>query len=243
MQGDPGSVWERSVHQHGRQLQVRVPHRLRVQRQAVDLRRYSKAPKCKIQTPSLWTRPQISVSKPRPSLSLVDIDECQNGPVCQQNAACLNLPGSYRCECKPGYRSSPTGQCLGKAAVMIDKEPWGALSSYSTWWPDSSEVIQKTRSRIREETRMPLSYRRMTLWMLASSKPSYQTQSCETLWPSRSVVKDKEAARWRSGWGGVLQGGLVIEGKRMWSMCVKLLDVCCCISETCHCQSSPISKC
>lgn len=43
-----------------------------------------------------------------------DIDECQNGPVCQQNAACQNLPGSYRCECKPGYRFTSTGQCLGK---------------------------------------------------------------------------------------------------------------------------------
>lgn len=45
---------------------------------------------------------------------LLDIDECQNGPVCQQNAACLNLPGSFRCDCKPGYRFTPTGQCLGK---------------------------------------------------------------------------------------------------------------------------------
>ncbi|TKS69600.1 Fibrillin-1 MP340 [Collichthys lucidus] len=43
---------------------------------------------------------------------VIDIDECQNGPVCQQNAACLNMPGSYRCECKPGYRFTSTGQCL-----------------------------------------------------------------------------------------------------------------------------------
>lgn len=50
---------------------------------------------------------------------LLDIDECQNGPVCQQNAACLNMPGSYRCECKPGYRFTPTGQCLGKPAVVV----------------------------------------------------------------------------------------------------------------------------
>lgn len=56
-------------------------------------------------------------------LSLSDIDECQNGPVCQQNAACLNLPGSYRCECKPGYRFTPTGQCLGKDVVLIRYGP------------------------------------------------------------------------------------------------------------------------
>lgn len=39
VQGNPRSVWEWRVHQHGWQLQVRVPHRLRLQRQAVDLRR------------------------------------------------------------------------------------------------------------------------------------------------------------------------------------------------------------
>lgn len=53
------------------------------------------------------------------SLLLSDIDECQNGPVCQQNADCLNLPGSYRCECKAGYRFTPTGQCLGKDVLVI----------------------------------------------------------------------------------------------------------------------------
>uniref|UniRef100_A0A3P9NTP2 Fibrillin-1 n=1 Tax=Poecilia reticulata TaxID=8081 RepID=A0A3P9NTP2_POERE len=48
------------------------------------------------------------------SLRTPDIDECQNGPVCQQNADCLNMPGSYRCECKAGYRFTPTGQCLDR---------------------------------------------------------------------------------------------------------------------------------
>ncbi|KAL0167415.1 hypothetical protein M9458_035637, partial [Cirrhinus mrigala] len=42
------------------------------------------------------------------------IDECQNGPVCQQNALCLNVPGSFRCECKPGYRQTPTQQCVDR---------------------------------------------------------------------------------------------------------------------------------
>lgn len=43
VQGNPRSVWEWSVHQHDWQLQVWVPHWLHLQRQAVDLRRYSKA--------------------------------------------------------------------------------------------------------------------------------------------------------------------------------------------------------
>lgn len=59
---------------------------------------------------------------------MLDIDECQNGPVCQQNAACLNMPGSYRCECKPGYRFTSTGQCLGKAGYQL-KEVKGVNST------------------------------------------------------------------------------------------------------------------
>ncbi|TRY90178.1 hypothetical protein DNTS_033362 [Danionella cerebrum] len=45
---------------------------------------------------------------------VTDIDECQNGPVCQQNAVCLNVPGSFRCECKPGYRQTSTQQCVDR---------------------------------------------------------------------------------------------------------------------------------
>lgn len=114
------------------------------------------------------------------SLLLLDIDECQNGPVCQQNAACLNMPGSYRCECKAGYRFTPTGQCLGKAAVVIsyglqrDKKVSAALRLYSTllvwsmfvtvhsanrglvssYWPqgDYTQLVE-TLSSIREKIR------------------------------------------------------------------------------------------
>lgn len=45
-----------------------------------------------------------------------DIDECQNGPVCQENARCQNIAGSYRCDCKPGYRFISSGRCVGTAA-------------------------------------------------------------------------------------------------------------------------------
>lgn len=37
VQGNPRSLWEWSVYQHGWQLQVRVPHRFHLQRQAADL--------------------------------------------------------------------------------------------------------------------------------------------------------------------------------------------------------------
>lgn len=78
-----------------------------------------------------------------PALVVLDIDECQNGLVCQQNAACLNLPGSYRCDCKPGYRFTPTGQCLGKAVtastdgpgrteMLVLQAPWVGMGSVNS---------------------------------------------------------------------------------------------------------------
>ena len=38
---------------------------------------------------------------------LTDIDECALDLArCAPNSQCVNTPGSYRCDCKPGYRSS-----------------------------------------------------------------------------------------------------------------------------------------
>ena len=33
---------------------------------------------------------------------LTDINECTNSP-CKNGATCVNLQGSYRCDCKSGY--------------------------------------------------------------------------------------------------------------------------------------------
>ena len=35
-------------------------------------------------------------------MSLSDVDECTIGGVCDNNAKCLNLFGSYHCECNGG---------------------------------------------------------------------------------------------------------------------------------------------
>lgn len=44
-----------------------------------------------------------------------DVDECATGESpCQQNADCINIPGSYRCKCTRGYKLSPGGACVGK---------------------------------------------------------------------------------------------------------------------------------
>ena len=35
-------------------------------------------------------------------LYITDINECSNNP-CKNGATCVNLQGSYRCDCKSGY--------------------------------------------------------------------------------------------------------------------------------------------
>ncbi|MEQ2157826.1 hypothetical protein GOODEAATRI_005790 [Goodea atripinnis] len=43
------------------------------------------------------------------------IDECNSGDnLCQRNANCINIPGSYRCECSQGFTLSPGGACLDR---------------------------------------------------------------------------------------------------------------------------------
>ena len=49
-----------------------------------------------------------------------DIDECLQGSNnCHDNAICINLMGSYRCECKPGY-SGNGFICIGKLLIVHD---------------------------------------------------------------------------------------------------------------------------
>lgn len=37
-------------------------------------------------------------------LTCVDVDECLQSP-CEHH--CINIPGSYYCSCKPGFRPRP----------------------------------------------------------------------------------------------------------------------------------------
>lgn len=68
-----------------------------------------------------------------------DVDECQvhNGG-CQHR--CVNTPGSYFCECKPGFRLHADGRtCLGKQSPNLSRPPTllgvlrfrGSLHSYT----------------------------------------------------------------------------------------------------------------
>ncbi|NXJ85897.1 NID2 protein, partial [Trogon melanurus] len=53
------------------------------------------------------------------SLLLADVDECAEGlSQCGPFAVCLNAPGTYRCECRDGYRPAEDGQaCVPLAPV------------------------------------------------------------------------------------------------------------------------------
>ena len=42
-------------------------------------------------------------------ISSLDIDECVGSP-CKNGATCQNIPGSHKCNCKPGF----TGRDCGK---------------------------------------------------------------------------------------------------------------------------------
>ncbi|KAF7241491.1 Fibrillin-1 [Varanus komodoensis] len=69
----------------------------------------------KLKEENVFQKCYASVLSPVTHANLAsDIDECQNGHVCQQNADCINTPGSYRCDCKPGYRFTPVGRCVDR---------------------------------------------------------------------------------------------------------------------------------
>lgn len=48
--------------------------------------------------------------------TFTDVDECQhegdlNGHHCHSNTKCVNTPGSYECECLPGYKQVDKFNC------------------------------------------------------------------------------------------------------------------------------------
>ena len=47
-----------------------------------------------------------------------DINECSDPSRCFKNSNCVNLPGSYRCDCNSGY-TLKGGQCRGTDQRII----------------------------------------------------------------------------------------------------------------------------
>lgn len=49
---------------------------------------------------------------------LTDINECaSDSAVCEHDALCVNLPGSYACQCKLGYQITDNA-CQGKQCFI-----------------------------------------------------------------------------------------------------------------------------
>lgn len=125
VQGNSGNLWEWSVHQHDRQLQVRVPHWLHLQRQAADLWRWGLQSAveslcftlvflylcllCEHLCPSCC---QILMS--------VRMDRCaskmQTAWTCQE---------ATDASVKPGTASLPLGSVLVRMCWLLAKNVWG----------------------------------------------------------------------------------------------------------------------
>ena len=46
-------------------------------------------------------------------IHLTDINECEEDPdICNIYEKCVNLPGSFKCVCAPGFFRGPEGNCL-----------------------------------------------------------------------------------------------------------------------------------
>ena len=52
------------------------------------------------------------------SVSFADINECDND-VCGANSVCTDTEGSFKCSCKPGFKSQPDGSCNGRSLGFI----------------------------------------------------------------------------------------------------------------------------
>lgn len=51
-----------------------------------------------------------------------DINEClelRDKPACGLNAVCRNLPGSYECQCPPGFNGNPFALCEGMGLSSV----------------------------------------------------------------------------------------------------------------------------
>ena len=53
-------------------------------------------------------------------VSLADINECSDRTHCSDpNKKCVNLPGTFRCECNTGYRQLRNGDCKGMQCSRV----------------------------------------------------------------------------------------------------------------------------
>ena len=55
---------------------------------------------------------------------LSDDDECVNENICMENAACVNIPGSYNCACLEGFVfNEENNACEGEPLIVVHRFP------------------------------------------------------------------------------------------------------------------------
>ena len=83
----------------------------------------------------------------------IDVDECNDTGACQQ--VCINTPGSFACDCQPGYELSGATDCVGMHTLPIlvgwlIGEPMYSQMLMSVCWDwttvDSCASTQKAHS-------------------------------------------------------------------------------------------------
>ena len=64
---------------------------------------------------------KYEINSPHPTKLITDVDECNALGVnnCSSNADCVNEPGSFRCNCEPGY-SGDGVKCTGELHIRPD---------------------------------------------------------------------------------------------------------------------------
>ena len=75
-----------------------------------------------------------------------DVDECRSSPC--SNGRCRNLPGSYMCDCFPGFAQSDDHKmCLGRFLLLTSVHSWlsscckSFLSREFLWFADIREDV------------------------------------------------------------------------------------------------------
>ena len=68
----------------------------------------------------LWWSVLESLTRCLCSVGSSDIDECATQMhYCQSNTACVNLPGSHRCDCLPGFIRVDEYSCTGTWSIRF----------------------------------------------------------------------------------------------------------------------------
>ena len=126
-------------------------------------------------------------NRPNRKLEIISLHSIQL-QICSPNSECVNTPGSYRCECKEGFRSGTDSRsCVGKPTPSIDqinKFCYANLLKRLTWLDQISTNVPRlracastraptrgarTNAAVRRVTRWAQTVAPVRTWMNASS--------------------------------------------------------------------------